>query len=946
MNRFSKTLVIFAALVIWYALIGFWIAPALIRHFGEQQLQARFSPDSTIAKVRINPFSGAFRVEGLQLADAAGAWSLDWQTAELNLSAATFVKFYPVLDVLRLAGAELRYEKRPGLAQQDPVESVDSDDAGDWRNWVDELNLTEVPELRVDLLEVSAGRVEFVDLTAATTYHKVVDPIDFTLRGLTTVIEGDTDMRFVAEMDDGAVLTWQGDFQSRPIRSAGAFSLSGLAVHDLSPYYSELIRFDLKRAVFGLRFDYVLDLSSMDQLLELQQGQVSLNELLCEPIGQSEQLISVDAVSLDGIGFRFPEMALEIASITVSDGATRIARDAKGEINLAHLLVLPAASEGTAPEEPTPEPAARESLLPALTYQIGQLSLSDYRIVWEEVLAAGLASLTVEIPQMTLTSLSSDLSAPIQLQANYLIGESGSAHIAGSIVPMESELDLSMQLQGIPLQLLSPYTQNFATTQIESGTFGFDGRFEYAASGSQSLTGNASILGMDLIYDENLHAKWQRLQLSELRLDLAPFSLAMDAVVLDQPEIIFTQQPSTAATASEAVAEEVPAASEAAAADSGEATPIRIDTFAIAEGSITYVDQSMEPAPRIVMDEIGLMLRGLDLAGSEPAELDLNSKINGSRFELQGGLNLSRPKESTRLQASLSGLSLPGFSTYSGQAVGRRIASGTFNLDSDWVIEASQLKASNQIRIEQLELGDRVESENAVSLPLDLAVTLLKGPNGVMNLSLPLSGDLNDPKVGIGQIVRTAIVGLITNVAAAPFKLLSGLVPGGEEDLSRVRFDSGSGELKAAMVSRLNTLATALKERPGLKLAITPQISADDERVLAEEQLRMALLGDAAIKDEALYRKRLTQRYREFSQAGATPELVASADDAPELKQMVAALLPSIELTDTDRAHLATTRAVAIREHLVTAQGITPDRLSVGEPELGAGESGARFDLK
>ncbi|WPJ97504.1 DUF748 domain-containing protein [Coraliomargarita algicola] len=940
MNRYSKTLVIFAALVIWYALIGFWIAPALIRHFGEQQLQARFSPDSSIAQVRINPFAGSFRVEGLKLADLAGAWSVEWQAAELNISAASLFKFYPVVDALRLAGADIRFEKRPSQAVE--VSKVSEPSAGgDWRDLVKDLNLTEIPQMRVDLLEVSEGRIEFVDQTAATTYKKVMDPIDFTLRDFTTVVEGDTSMRFIADMDDGAVLRWEGDLKSQPIRSSGSLSLNGLVVNDLSPYYNPYIRFHLKRAVFGLGFDYQLDLSDLENLFQIENGQMSLTEVLCEPIEQDDQLISVDSVSLEGIGFRFPDMALEVASLAVTNGATRIFRDADGQINLAQLLVLPAASG-----EPAAEVATSESSLPEFSYRIEKVRLTDYRIVWEEALTAGLANLTVEIPNLELSAVSSDLDAPIQFSANYQIGDSGTAQIDGRIVPAEPVLDLSMQIEGVPLHLLSPYAQSFGETEIESGTFSFDGRFQYAATGEQLLVGDASVRGLTFVYADNLKAKWVGLDVGGLRMDLAPFSLALESAVLDQPEVVWTKAVSEV---SEEMVEEADVVADVVetpnVSGSSPMPPIRVDLLSISQGRVTFVDESMQAVSQIEIDSLGLILRDLDLAGSQPAKLDLNAHINGSAFELHGALNTSQLKESTQLKASLTGLSLPAFSSYSGQAVGRRIANGTFNLESDWTIEASQLKASNQIRIEQLEFGDKVDSEHAVSLPLDLAVTLLTGPNGVMDLSLPLSGDLNDPKVGIGQIVRTAIVGLITNVATSPFKLLSGLV-GAEEDLSVVNFDAGSAALSPAMITRINTLASALKERPGLKLAITPQISTADEVQLAEDQLRVDLLGEVDLSDEQLYRKRLAQRYREAMEAAGTPDEVTQVDDALGLKKMVTALLPGIQLADAERVSLAAVRARAIREHLITAQGIDPERLSLAEAEVGASEPGARFDLK
>lgn len=956
MSRISKTAIILGALFVLYVLIGFLIAPPLVRYFGERFLQENFSPESTIERVRINPFKASIRVEGLFLSDPAGSWSMAWKEAEVNASAATLINFYPVVDAVRLNGADIRYHRQPG-----EVESVDLSETASgptWREQVEQLNLAEIPQVRVDLLEVSEGRFEFTDTTAAEDYSETIDPINFALRDLTTAsdVDGDTAMRFVAETKGDGRLVWEGDFQSHPIRSSGSFSLNGIAVHDLSPYFTELIRFDLERALYALSFDYSLDLSDFENLFQIEAGQMALTEVLCRPIGETDRLIAVESVGIDGIDFRFPSMALKIAEISVRDGETRITRDVDGRINLADLVVLPEAPEdGSATSEP--EPMKTEDALPGLSYEVATITLADYRIVWEDRLSAGPANLTVDIPQMQLVGFSSDFASPVEIDASYLLGDTGTASLSGSAVPAGPNLDLALQINSLPLQLLSAYTEAFGDASIHGGTFDFEGRLQYAEAGAQALTGEASVAGFSLVYDDRLDADWSLLELQGMRVDLAPFSLAMDSISLQEPVLVFTQtadEISEPTGESDALVEStgdalVESASDAPAESAGgqSGVPVQIASLRVSDGQFSFNDARMEPATKIVMNETNLDLAGLDLAGDQPAEISFNTRINGSPLTIDGTLDASRLKAATHLKISLKGLALSAFSPYSGQAVGRGIADGQFNLDSDWQIEASQLSATNAIRIENFKLGDRVESEGATRLPLDLAITLLKGPGGVMDLSLPLSGDLSDPKVGIGQIVRTAFVGLITNVASAPFKILGGLVGGGEpEELSFVRFEAGSSELGGDMIGRLNKLATALKKRPDIVLSMQPEISNEDLVRLSEEKLRLELMEGAEVDEERIYRRRLTQRYREQMQAAGTPDRETSAEDAAGFSEMVATLLPGVTLTDADRSALASARTAVIRDHLVGNQEIAAERVVADEPQIGTDASRVAFELR
>jgi hypothetical protein len=52
--------------------------------------------------------------------------------------------------------------------------------------------------------------------------------------------------------------------------------------------------------------------------------------------------------------------------------------------------------------------------------------------------------------------------------------------------------------------------------------------------------------------------------------------------------------------------------------------------------------------------------------------------------------------------------------------------------------------------VDQLEFGDKTESKDAVSLPIKLAVALLKDRNGVIDLNIPVNGTLDDPKFRSG----------------------------------------------------------------------------------------------------------------------------------------------------------------------------------------------------
>src|SRR5690606_20107305 len=111
-----------------------------------------------------------------------------------------------------------------------------------------------------------------------------------------------------------------------------------------------------------------------------------------------------------------------------------------------------------------------------------------------------------------------------------------------------------------------------------------------------------------------------------------------------------------------------------------------------------------------------------------------------------------------------------------------------------------------------LHLGDRIESENAPKLPLDLALALLRDRNGEISIELPLSGQLDDPQFNIATVGADAFFAVIRNVASSPFAALGNLVGAKSEELSQVAFQPGQFSLSEEAKDALRKLAGALHE--------------------------------------------------------------------------------------------------------------------------------------
>lgn len=174
----------------------------------------------------------------------------------------------------------------------------------------------------------------------------------------------------------------------------------------------------------------------------------------------------------------------------------------------------------------------------------------------------------------------------------------------------------------------------------------------------------------------------------------------------------------------------------------------------------------------------------------------------------------------TDIVMKFQSIELTTFTPYSGKFLGYKIDKGKLHLDLHYILSGRSLDSQNHIVFDQLTLGEKVESPDATSLPLKLAIGLLKDSKGVIDLDIPVKGSLDDPEFSVWPIVWKALLNLLVKAVTSPFKLLGALFGGGDEDLEHIGFSPGADSLAASQQAKLDSLARALTERPGLKLDV------------------------------------------------------------------------------------------------------------------------------
>jgi hypothetical protein len=190
----------------------------------------------------------------------------------------------------------------------------------------------------------------------------------------------------------------------------------------------------------------------------------------------------------------------------------------------------------------------------------------------------------------------------------------------------------------------------------------------------------------------------------------------------------------------------------------------------------------------------------------------------------------------------------------------------------------------------------------------------------------------------------------------SPFKLLGALFGGGDEDLEYVSFSPGADSLAASQQAKLDSLAKALTERPGLKLDVRGAAAlAVDREGLAVKAITAQIRPEGNGLDLAQMTK--VERDRLLKLYTATfnddPNLLAPEKDEagkkiPRAEREAAIidaafrqLVTQYQVSESELRALAQNRAAVIKDRLVVKGGIEELRVFLQDVEIkDTGEDG------
>ena len=736
--------------------------------------------------------------------------------------------------------------------------------------------------------------------------HVTINGAGFVLKDVTLLEENQPFVKALslALSDVHATLSVQETGLSARLHKATAEALG------LDVTYAQALRATLHQAVVQ-----TIHASLEHETFSLALPFVALERLWVAKQGENTPFGTLERLHVEGITFN--EDTLHVKEIALEAPTIKAVLMDDGIVDLAHIL--PPSTPATEPKKPqTPLVVHVETL----------------RLHQGEAELVGTPQ-PHRLSQFSLhaTPLSSTLLAPITYTFRGIVDGARIAN-EGSLTlsPFHAQGTLSLSHPNLPYY--GPYLAPFFYGIFAKGTLELQSA--YTADEKFTLSTNSSFSLHDIAIHDPTNTpliRWKTLQTKELRLHTAPFSLHVSGVSLTEPYAslhIYSDMRTN-------VGALFPQTSDQAPKETSAPLEVTLSRMGLEKGVVDFKDDSLPLPFATQIHSLKGTLSTVDFTSTQPSKLALTGAVDQYGYvQIDGEMLPFDLANHIDIGVLFKNIDLTRLSPYSGKFVGYAISDGRLDLDLGYKVRRRALQGSNTVVLQTLTLGERIESPEALNLPLNLAIALLKDRNGRIDLNLPVHGDLNDPQFSYGAIIWRAVTNLLTNIITSPFRLLGSLLGIDGETLKAIDFDAGVATLLPSEQEKMVHYRKILEERPQLRLNITGTYhTARDTAALQEAKAQARI--EAELKKGKAYEEILTAWFHEaFSkeafeavQKAHTKE--RALDKAGFHEALLDALKKSIAIPDQELHALADARGRALMEALKEA-GVDPQKLTLKEP--------------
>ncbi|WP_345992880.1 DUF748 domain-containing protein [Sulfurimonas sp. HSL-1716] len=795
-------------------------------------------------------------------------------------------------------------------------------------------------DLTIDDIDIKDFKVSLQDKYIIPNVTTTLDKFYLHIKNATTLGTTPLQYQLITQINNGFDCTAEGSLTMKKLDLFSSLNCSGLNLVQFRPYIDDaakksLKKYDLKLDSAVVNFDSKVDVKDENSSVnvKISDADFALKSLGISKKTTGERLFSLHEFNLKNISADTDKSSIEIASSSIIEPKIFLSRYKNGIVNIDKIVVPKAVKQAKKKDH---------GVQKDWRVLVKGFDIKDANVRFEDKTLAKPAKTSVDKIYFHAGNIDSKKWSWLNYDLSAKINNSGRIKANGKLRHTPLKQRGSIDIAKLSLKFLNPYIDEYTYMKLDDGYFGFKAKERFSPSKkSADLVVNGSLSIDELFINDTQNnsslISFNKLSIPAYTFEYAPDRLYVDKAVLDSfyVDAVIDQNK----TINFAKLSKVKPSDENLSVKNDtnqtqkNSFPIRIMDVTIKNGSAKFADLSLPLKFQTNIHDLNGKVYGISNQLVETSYIDLDGIVDAyGSAKINGSINAANPKLFTDMSVVFRNLDLSNLSPYSANFAGYKIDEGKLFLDLGYKIDNSKLDASNSIIIKKIKLGDTIKDDKITVLPLGFAIALLEDNDGVIDIDMPIKGDMNNPDFKYGALVWKTLGGLITKAVTAPFRLLGSMLGIDGEKLEAIDFEAGKTVLLPPEREKLDNLAKALNKRSKLRLMISGTYDdAADKKALQVAKLIEQVVKKSGITNEDEKRNALTAEmlediYKKYVKEDKLDEIRSKLEkeytDKEQFKQKYLSRLVDIDssfmtVSEDDVKKLADARAKTIRDYLI-----------------------------
>ena len=896
--RWRKTWLVVTTLCFVWLFGGFVLLPYSLKYFLEKKWPEQTARAVSVGAIQFNPWRWALTVEKFSIADSDGSQLVSFDYLLLDYDMTSLFRLEVGLDALEWTKpyVKLAIDQSGSLGIQalaPPAKAQPKDAAP-----------TVIPPVWVNRITIQDLIVDYRDSHREKPVELRLEPVSFSVADFhTRDVKHNNLMELQAHVAGDGQLAWEGQVRLEPLRVDGKLVMKDISLLPVMDFVPTNFQFVLQSARLDAELPHHVEMNGQLSA-SVQQARIGLRDIRIGAEPQSESLVSLPSIVVDGIDVDVQKQSVDVRSVQLLDGKIHVVQDASGNLNLQQLFspkpvvatvnaaadpALPVAtepsqqSEGAALQPVAGQTAASQSAAPPSVAQpsvatqpavkqpwqvaIAEIALDNYGVtVTDQKMspAVEIALTPISIHAAGIKPLTAD---PIAIQVVVGMPNASELSIQGAVVASPLKLDADVTLKQLPLSLAQPYVAQQAKVVIGDGTLDASLKVNVSQQDTMhvAVSGGSAIRDLD-VHESNSKRKvvsWRALELAGMDYSLAGNALTIAGITVDKPygrfiinadgttniqQLLVQQTESRPAHASSG-----PIAEHKVAGEKPSYPPfaLAVKNVTVKDGDMGFSDMTLKPNFRVAIEKLHGTINAISTDPAVMAKVDLSGKVDRyAPASIKGTFNVLGKTPVLDMAVAFKNIDLTTFTPYSGTYAGFAIDKGQLSVDLDYKLVNNRIAGKNRIVMNQLQLGEHVENTKAMDLPIRLALALLRDENGVIDLGFEVNGNVDEPSFSIGGLLLKVLGNVVMKAVTAPFSLFSGMMSAPEQS-DKVSFSYGSAGLDELGESKVTAVATLLQKRAMIHVNVRGNVLPEEDRfALQQQRLATEMSKDSGLPAE------------------------------------------------------------------------------------------------